>query len=69
MWYCNLDFPFSCCGMVGSMHSDWVNLQKERLRAMEVKDTLERLGNSLDFVKNNISAVAAKLALQSLKMQ
>ncbi|KAG5524841.1 hypothetical protein RHGRI_031494 [Rhododendron griersonianum] len=44
-------------------------LQREKLRAMEVKDTLERLNQSLEFVRNNISMVAAKLAIQSLGSQ
>lgn len=53
----------------GSMQSELTKLQEEKLKAMEGKDTLERLGNSLEFVNNNISVVAAKLALQSVKGQ
>jgi hypothetical protein len=36
---------------------------------MDLKDTLQRLDNSLDLVNENISMVAAKLAIQSLEMQ
>ncbi|XP_071925413.1 uncharacterized protein [Coffea arabica] len=50
----------------GSMQSELTKLQEEKLKAMDGKDTLERLRNSLEFVNNNISVVAAKLALQSL---
>ncbi|CAI9115022.1 OLC1v1015855C1 [Oldenlandia corymbosa var. corymbosa] len=53
----------------GSLQSELSTLQKEKLRAMDIKDTTERIGNSLKYVKNNISIVAAKLALQSLKIQ
>ena len=51
------------------MQSELTKLQEEKLKAMDGKDTLERLRNSLEFVNNNISVVAAKLALQSLKGQ
>jgi hypothetical protein len=36
---------------------------------MVLKDTLQRLEHSLEIVKENISMVAAKLAIQSLEMQ
>ncbi|KAL3574194.1 hypothetical protein D5086_024807 [Populus alba] len=42
---------------------------QQKLRAMDLKDTLQRLDNSLDLVNENISMVAAKLAIQSLEMQ
>ncbi|XP_052189184.1 uncharacterized protein LOC127799304 isoform X2 [Diospyros lotus] len=50
----------------GLTHSELAKLQKEKLRAMDTKDTLQRLDQSLEFVKNNISMIAAKLAIQSL---
>ncbi|XP_059630965.1 uncharacterized protein LOC132273878 isoform X2 [Cornus florida] len=50
----------------GSTQSELLALRKEKLRAMDVKDTLERLDSSTEFVKKNISMVAAKLAIQSL---
>lgn len=53
----------------GSMQSELTTLLEKKIKAMEGKDTLERLGNSLEFVKNNISVVAAKVALQSLRVQ
>lgn len=53
----------------GSTQSELLKLQQEKLKAMELKDTLQRLDNSLQFVKDNISLVAAKLAIQSLEMK
>ncbi|KAM1050292.1 hypothetical protein ACFX13_032787 [Malus domestica] len=52
-----------------SGESELAKLQQEKLRAMELKDTFQRLDNSLEFVKDNISMVAAKLALQSVEMK
>jgi len=43
-------------------------LQKEKLRAMDMRDTFERLKMSVEFVKQNIAIIAAKLAIQSLEM-
>ncbi|KAI7756194.1 hypothetical protein M8C21_032400 [Ambrosia artemisiifolia] len=53
----------------GSTHSEMLKLQNEKLKAMDVKETLQRLETSLSFVKNNVSMTAAKLAIQSLNMQ
>lgn len=53
----------------GSSQSELLELQKEKLNAMDVKETPERLENSLKFVKKNISMLAAKLAIQSLELQ
>ncbi|KAM2669039.1 hypothetical protein EV2_020556 [Malus domestica] len=52
-----------------SGESELAKLQQEKLSAMERKDTVQRLDNSLEFVKDNISMVAAKLAIQSVEMQ
>uniref|UniRef100_A0A6M2F1G6 Lon N-terminal domain-containing protein n=1 Tax=Populus davidiana TaxID=266767 RepID=A0A6M2F1G6_9ROSI len=52
-----------------STQSETLKLQQQKLRAMDLKDTLQRLDNSLDLVNENISMVAAKLAIQSLEMQ
>lgn len=52
----------------GSSRSELVMLQREKVRAMDVNDTLQRLEDSLKLVKNNISMVAAKLAIQSLNV-
>ncbi|KAF5731552.1 hypothetical protein HS088_TW18G00232 [Tripterygium wilfordii] len=49
-----------------STQSELVKLQQEKLRAMDLKDTPQRLDNSIKFAKQNISMVAAKLAIQSL---
>lgn len=43
-------------------------LQNAKLKAMDTKDTLERLDVSMELVKKNISMVAAKLASQSLEI-
>ncbi|PKI57522.1 uncharacterized protein LOC116204041 [Punica granatum] len=53
----------------GSSESELLKLQKEKLQAMDVRDTIRRLDDSLRLVKENISVVAAKLAIQSLEMQ
>lgn len=53
----------------GSTQSEMMKLQNEKLKAMDVKETLERLENSLSFIKNRVSMTAAKLAIQSLSMQ
>ncbi|XP_060672929.1 uncharacterized protein LOC107435356 [Ziziphus jujuba] len=51
----------------GSTQSELQKLQNKKLRAMELKDTLQRLDDSLELIKENISMVAAKLAIQSLE--
>ncbi|XP_050377462.1 uncharacterized protein LOC126794734 isoform X2 [Argentina anserina] len=53
----------------GSSQSELLKLQQEKLKAMELKDTMHRLDNSLQFIKDNISMVAAKLAIQSVEMK
>lgn len=50
----------------GSSEPELLKLQKMKLRAMDIKDTLERLEDSILYVQDNISLVAAKLAIQSL---
>ncbi|KAK6775812.1 hypothetical protein RDI58_026813 [Solanum bulbocastanum] len=50
----------------GSSESELLKLQKKKLRAMDIKDTLDRLEDSIGYVQDNISLVAAKLAIQSL---
>ncbi|XP_030527952.1 uncharacterized protein LOC115739139 [Rhodamnia argentea] len=52
----------------GSTELELLKLQQEKLRAMDTKETLKRLEDSLVLVKENISIVAAKLAIQSLEM-
>ncbi|KAA8538690.1 hypothetical protein F0562_028329 [Nyssa sinensis] len=52
-----------------STQSELLQLQKEKLRAMDIKDTIQRVDKSIEFVKKNISMVAAKLAIQSLDTQ
>lgn len=54
--------------MAGNTQSEVQALQNAKLKAMDTKDTLERLDISMELVKNNISMVAAKLAIQSLKV-
>ncbi|KAJ6433652.1 hypothetical protein OIU84_017364 [Salix udensis] len=46
--------------LTGSTQSETLKLQQQKLRAMDLKDTLQRLDNSLDSVNENISMVAAK---------
>ncbi|KVH98251.1 hypothetical protein Ccrd_023550 [Cynara cardunculus var. scolymus] len=52
-----------------STQSEMMKLKNEKLKAMDVKETLERLENSLSFINNIVSMTAAKLAIQSLNMQ
>ncbi|KAK6940345.1 hypothetical protein RJ641_029876, partial [Dillenia turbinata] len=51
-----------------STQSELQALQRERLNAMDSRDTLLRLDMSLEFAKKNISIIAAKLAIQSLEI-
>ncbi|XP_074378768.1 uncharacterized protein LOC141720320 isoform X5 [Apium graveolens] len=53
----------------GTSESELLDLQREKLKAMDVKDTVERLEMSLKLANNNISILAAKLAIQSLDLQ
>ncbi|XWS23419.1 hypothetical protein CRYUN_Cryun28dG0012600 [Craigia yunnanensis] len=53
----------------GSAQSELLKLQEEKIKAMNLKDTMQRLDNSLELIKENISMVAAKLAIQSLGIQ
>ena len=53
----------------GSSESEKMKLQGERLKAMDAIDTRERLDLSLKFVRENISMLAAKLAIQSLELR
>lgn len=53
----------------GTSQSELLELQKEKLNAMDIKETLERLEMSLKLANNNISVVVAKLAIQSLNLQ
>lgn len=52
--------------MAGATQSELAKLQREKLRAMDVRDTVERLNISIELARNNISMTAAKLAIQSL---
>ncbi|EOY17360.1 hypothetical protein QUC31_001430 [Theobroma cacao] len=53
----------------GSTQSELLKLQEEKLKAMKLKDTVQRIDNSLELIKESTSTVAAKLAIQSLEMQ
>ncbi|KAJ4701219.1 ATP-dependent protease La (LON) domain protein [Melia azedarach] len=53
----------------GSTQSELLKLQQEKLKAMDFRETEQRLNNSLELVKENISMLAAKLAIQSIEMQ
>ena len=55
--------------MTGSTQSELVKLQQEKVKAMDLRDTKQRLNNSLEFVKGSISMLAAKLAIQALEIQ
>lgn len=55
-----------CTVLTGSTDSELLKLQYKKLRAMELKDTLQRLDESLALIKENTSMVAARLAIQSL---
>lgn len=54
--------------MAGASQSELLKLQREKMIAMDVRDTLERLKRSIQLAKDNISILAAKLAIQSLEM-
>ncbi|XP_034676181.1 uncharacterized protein LOC117906990 isoform X1 [Vitis riparia] len=55
--------------VTGSTQSELLELQREKLRAMDVRETLERIDDSLQLVRKSISMVVAKLAIQSLEVQ
>ncbi|KAJ6797379.1 Uncharacterized protein M6B38_216875 [Iris pallida] len=52
----------------GCSQSELLSLQREKLRAMDSRDTFERVEIGIKFVKQNIAIVAAKLAIQSVGM-
>ncbi|KAG6530762.1 uncharacterized protein LOC122045667 [Zingiber officinale] len=51
----------------GMTDSELFALQQEKLRAMDSTDTLERVNYCIQFTRNSINMVAAKLAIQSLE--
>ncbi|KAL9858698.1 putative Lon, substrate-binding domain, PUA-like superfamily [Arabidopsis thaliana] len=53
----------------GSTKSELSRLQQEKIKAMDMKDTIERLELSMGLIKENISSIAAKLAIQSLDIR
>ncbi|XP_041018595.1 uncharacterized protein LOC121260691 isoform X4 [Juglans microcarpa x Juglans regia] len=55
--------------ITGSTEAELLKLQRLKLEAMDLKDTYQRLEDSLEIVKEKISMVAAKLAIQSLEIQ
>ncbi|KAM7266348.1 hypothetical protein ACFE04_004245 [Oxalis oulophora] len=55
--------------ITGSSESELFKLQREKVKAMEVHDTMQRLNSSLEIIKESISVLAAKLAIQSLEMK
>ncbi|KAF6147812.1 hypothetical protein GIB67_014392 [Kingdonia uniflora] len=52
----------------GSTQSELEALQREKLQAMDIKDTSTRLQNSIELIKQSTSMAAAKLAIQSLEL-
>ncbi|KAK9162097.1 hypothetical protein Syun_002999 [Stephania yunnanensis] len=52
----------------GATLSELLGLQRAKLQAMEIRDTLRRLEDSRQLIQQNISMVAAKLAIQSLEV-
>lgn len=53
----------------GSTQSELAKLQREKLTAMDVTDTLERLEKATELARDTISMLAAKLAIQSVERQ
>ncbi|KAJ7949661.1 ATP-dependent protease La (LON) domain protein [Quillaja saponaria] len=53
----------------GSTPSELLKLKNKKLKAMVVEDTIQRLNSSLEHVKETTSLVAAKLAIQSLRIE
>ncbi|KAG9457137.1 hypothetical protein H6P81_001645 [Aristolochia fimbriata] len=51
----------------GSTNSELLALRKEKIRAMDMENTADRLANSLELVKTSTAMLAAKLAIQSLE--
>lgn len=53
--------------LTGYTSSEMLSLQREKSRAMDLLDTIERLTGSMKLVKDSTAMVAAKLAIQSLE--
>ncbi|XP_022155252.1 uncharacterized protein LOC111022391 isoform X2 [Momordica charantia] len=53
----------------GSTKSELQSLQLKKLMAVDIKNTIERLNESLELTKANISTMAAKLAIQSVEIR
>ncbi|XP_068648659.1 uncharacterized protein [Aristolochia californica] len=53
--------------VTGSTNSELLALRREKLRAMDVENTLDRLSSSLKLMKQSTAMLAAKLAIQSLE--
>ncbi|XP_011096218.1 uncharacterized protein LOC105175466 [Sesamum indicum] len=53
----------------GATKSELLKLQREKLTAMDVTDTLVRLEKAVELVRDNTAILAAKLAIQSLDMR
>lgn len=53
--------------LTGYTSSEMLSLQREKLRAMDLLDTIERLTGCMKLVKDSTAMVAAKLAIQSLE--
>lgn len=46
--------------------SELLTLQREKWKAMEIRDSLERVERGIEFVGQCMKMVAARLAIQSL---
>ncbi|KAL0360032.1 UNVERIFIED_CONTAM: hypothetical protein Sradi_3687700 [Sesamum radiatum] len=55
--------------MAGASKSELLKLQRQKLTAMDVTDTLVRLEEAMELAKDNTAILAAKLAIQSLDMR
>ncbi|KAL0351314.1 UNVERIFIED_CONTAM: hypothetical protein Scaly_1520100 [Sesamum calycinum] len=55
--------------MAGATKSELLKLQREKLTAMDVTDTLVRLEKATEVARDNTAILAAKLAIQSLDMR
>ncbi|KAK4391265.1 hypothetical protein Sango_2189800 [Sesamum angolense] len=53
----------------GATKSELLKLQREKLTAMDVTDTLVRLEKATELARDNTAILAAKLAIQSLDMR
>lgn len=50
----------------GMSDAELLTLQKYKIKAMDLTDTLERINSGIEYVEHNIGMIAARLAIQNI---